>query len=149
MGSYADWDEEKRIEFLTRELEGKRPLIPSAMPMTNDVREVHCHTFDVDMSTVSHSHRHDCSISPSTFSSLDSSLLSPCHSVYIVCIFLYKIFCSVQPEGASADALAGLSDIAWGEVFVPAKVNAVGMHSMSQKKNNFTCSCWSTSGAQH
>ena len=40
MGSYADWDEETRIEFLTRELEGKRPLIPPAMPMTNDVREV-------------------------------------------------------------------------------------------------------------
>lgn len=40
LGSYAEWDEEKRIEFLTRELEGKRPLIPAAMPMTNDVREV-------------------------------------------------------------------------------------------------------------
>ena len=40
MGSYAEWDEEKRIEFLTRELEGKRPLVPPAMPMTNDVREV-------------------------------------------------------------------------------------------------------------
>ena len=40
LGSYAEWDEEKRIEFLTRELEGKRPLIPTAMPMTNDVREV-------------------------------------------------------------------------------------------------------------
>ena len=40
LGSYAEWDEDKRIEFLTRELEGKRPLIPTAMPMTNDVREV-------------------------------------------------------------------------------------------------------------
>ncbi len=40
MGSYAEWDEEKRIDFLTRELEGKRPLVPPAMPMTNDVREV-------------------------------------------------------------------------------------------------------------
>lgn len=40
LGSYAEWDEEKRIEFLTRELEGKRPLIPTAMPMTNDVKEV-------------------------------------------------------------------------------------------------------------
>lgn len=40
MGSYAEWDEEKKIEFLTTELQGKRPLIPAAMPMTNDVREV-------------------------------------------------------------------------------------------------------------
>ena len=40
LGSYAEWDEDKRFEFLTRELEGKRPLIPPAMPMTNDVREV-------------------------------------------------------------------------------------------------------------
>ena len=48
MGSYADWDEETRIEFLTRELEGKRPLIPPAMPMTNDVREVQSITSIVD-----------------------------------------------------------------------------------------------------
>ena len=40
LGSYAEWDEDKRLEFLTRELEGKRPLIPPAMPMTNDVKEV-------------------------------------------------------------------------------------------------------------
>lgn len=46
MGSYAEWDEEKRIDFLTRELEGKRPLVPPAMPMTNDVREV-IQTFQV------------------------------------------------------------------------------------------------------
>ncbi|KAF5957988.1 hypothetical protein HYC85_005213 [Camellia sinensis] len=28
MGTYSEWDEEKRLEFLTRELKGKRPLIP-------------------------------------------------------------------------------------------------------------------------
>ena len=40
LGSYAEWDEDKRLDFLTHELEGKRPLIPPAMPMTNDVKEV-------------------------------------------------------------------------------------------------------------
>ena len=40
LGSYAEWDEDKRLEFLTRELEGKRPLVPPAMPMTDDVKEV-------------------------------------------------------------------------------------------------------------
>ena len=28
MGTYSEWDEEKRLEFLTRELKGKRPLVP-------------------------------------------------------------------------------------------------------------------------
>ena len=41
LGSYAEWDEDKRLDFLSRELEGKRPLIPPAMPMTDDVKEVH------------------------------------------------------------------------------------------------------------
>lgn len=27
MGSYTEWDEEKKLEFLTRELKGKRPLV--------------------------------------------------------------------------------------------------------------------------
>lgn len=28
MGTYSDWDEDKKLEFLTRELKGKRPLVP-------------------------------------------------------------------------------------------------------------------------
>ncbi|KAK9823233.1 hypothetical protein WJX72_001252 [[Myrmecia] bisecta] len=40
MGSYAEWDEAKRVEWLTKELEGKRPLIPPSMPMTSNVKEV-------------------------------------------------------------------------------------------------------------
>lgn len=28
MGMYSEWDEDKRLEFLTRELKGKRPLVP-------------------------------------------------------------------------------------------------------------------------
>ncbi|WZZ58880.1 hypothetical protein YC2023_058987 [Brassica napus] len=28
MGTYSEWDEEKKLEFLTRELKGKRPLVP-------------------------------------------------------------------------------------------------------------------------
>ena len=28
LGSYLSWDEEARIAFLTRELSGKRPLLP-------------------------------------------------------------------------------------------------------------------------
>ncbi|KAG1676257.1 hypothetical protein FOA52_006475 [Chlamydomonas sp. UWO 241] len=40
MGSYAEWDEDKRVAFLTKELQGKRPLIPMDMPMSAEVREV-------------------------------------------------------------------------------------------------------------
>lgn len=40
MGSYLEWDEDTRLEFLTKELQGRRPLVPSDMPMTDEVREV-------------------------------------------------------------------------------------------------------------
>jgi hypothetical protein len=28
MGTYSEWDEEKKLKFLVTELKGKRPLIP-------------------------------------------------------------------------------------------------------------------------
>eukprot|EP00775_Hariotina_reticulata_P007911 gene7911-8107_t len=39
-GSYKEWDEEAKLEFLTRELNTRRPLIPLNMPMSDEVREV-------------------------------------------------------------------------------------------------------------
>eukprot|EP00882_Tetradesmus_deserticola_P002991 GHRQ01003176.1.p1 GENE.GHRQ01003176.1~~GHRQ01003176.1.p1 ORF type:complete len:1130 (+),score=552.97 GHRQ01003176.1:118-3507(+) len=39
-GSYKSWDEDTKCEFITRELETRRPLIPLNMPMTDEVREV-------------------------------------------------------------------------------------------------------------
>lgn len=34
MGTYSEWDEEKKLEFLTRELKGKRPLVPPSIEVT-------------------------------------------------------------------------------------------------------------------
>ena len=31
MGTYSEWDEEKKLEFLARELKGKRPLVPPSI----------------------------------------------------------------------------------------------------------------------
>lgn len=31
MGKYSEWDEDKRLEFLTKELKGKRPLVPPSI----------------------------------------------------------------------------------------------------------------------
>ncbi|PRQ31444.1 putative phosphoenolpyruvate carboxylase [Rosa chinensis] len=31
LGTHSEWDEEKKLEFLTRELKGKRPLVPLSM----------------------------------------------------------------------------------------------------------------------
>lgn len=28
MGTYSEWDEEKKLDFLIKELKGKRPLVP-------------------------------------------------------------------------------------------------------------------------
>ncbi|XP_039143170.1 phosphoenolpyruvate carboxylase 4 isoform X2 [Dioscorea cayenensis subsp. rotundata] len=40
MGVYSEWDEDKKLEFLTRELKGKRPLIPPSIEVVPDVKEV-------------------------------------------------------------------------------------------------------------
>ena len=40
VGSYKEWSEEKKIEFLKSEIEGKRPLIPHQLECSDEVREV-------------------------------------------------------------------------------------------------------------
>ncbi|GAY63941.1 hypothetical protein CUMW_229670 [Citrus unshiu] len=40
MGTYSEWDEDKKLEFLTRELKGKRPLVPPTIEVPSDVKEV-------------------------------------------------------------------------------------------------------------
>ncbi|BAT98898.1 hypothetical protein VIGAN_10025900 [Vigna angularis var. angularis] len=40
LGTYSEWDEEKKLNFLTRELKGKRPLVPPSIEVVPDVREV-------------------------------------------------------------------------------------------------------------
>ena len=40
LGSYAEWDEERRLEFLVRELDNPRPLIPPDLDATPEVRDV-------------------------------------------------------------------------------------------------------------
>lgn len=40
LGSYAAWDEAKRLSWLLAELQGRRPLLPPGMEMTPDCAEV-------------------------------------------------------------------------------------------------------------
>lgn len=40
MGIYSEWDEERKLDFLTRELKGKRPLVPPTIEVIADVKEV-------------------------------------------------------------------------------------------------------------
>jgi phosphoenolpyruvate carboxylase len=40
LGSYKEWSEEKKQEFLIYELTNKRPLIPSDMPCSEEVKDV-------------------------------------------------------------------------------------------------------------
>ncbi len=40
LGSYLEWSEEQRIEFLVRELNSKRPLLPRELPDDPTLREV-------------------------------------------------------------------------------------------------------------
>ena len=36
--SYKEWDEERKIAWLTEELATKRPLMPADMPMSDEAR---------------------------------------------------------------------------------------------------------------
>jgi phosphoenolpyruvate carboxylase len=40
LGSYADWNEERRVEFLLAELAGRRPLIPAGLDAAPEVLDV-------------------------------------------------------------------------------------------------------------
>lgn len=40
MGTYSEWDEKKKIEFLVKELKGKRPLVPPTIEVSSEVKEV-------------------------------------------------------------------------------------------------------------
>ncbi|KAK7306976.1 hypothetical protein VNO77_39637 [Canavalia gladiata] len=40
MGTYSEWDEDRKLDFLTRELKGKRPLVPHSIEVAPDVKEV-------------------------------------------------------------------------------------------------------------
>lgn len=40
LGSYKEWDEEKRMDFLVKELVSKRPLLPPTLPMSAEVEDV-------------------------------------------------------------------------------------------------------------
>ncbi|KAF8095367.1 hypothetical protein N665_0335s0015 [Sinapis alba] len=40
LGTYSEWDEEKKLDFLTKELKGKRPLVPPTIEVVPEVKEV-------------------------------------------------------------------------------------------------------------
>ncbi|KAK9705041.1 hypothetical protein RND81_07G029100 [Saponaria officinalis] len=46
VGTYSEWDEDKKLDFLTKELKGKRPLVPASIQVAPDVKEV-LETFQV------------------------------------------------------------------------------------------------------
>ena len=40
LGEFSEWSEDGRMEWLVKELQSKRPLVPPAMPLTGEVKEV-------------------------------------------------------------------------------------------------------------
>ncbi|KAI3782201.1 hypothetical protein L2E82_12236 [Cichorium intybus] len=40
IGKYSEWNEAKKVDFLAKELKGKRPLIPPTIEVSRDVQEV-------------------------------------------------------------------------------------------------------------
>ena len=40
LGNFSEWSEDERVEWLVKELQSRRPLVPPAMPLTDEVKEV-------------------------------------------------------------------------------------------------------------
>ena len=40
LGDFSEWGEDERVEWLVKELQSKRPLVPPTMPLTDEVKEV-------------------------------------------------------------------------------------------------------------
>ena len=40
LGVYSEWDEEKKLDFLTRELKGKRPLVPPNIEVSTSLHNL-------------------------------------------------------------------------------------------------------------
>ena len=39
LGDFSEWGEDERVEWLVKELQSKRPLVPPAMPLTEEVKD--------------------------------------------------------------------------------------------------------------
>src|SRR5690606_9986115 len=40
LGAYAEWDEERRLAFLSAEVDSPRPLVPTSLDASDEVRDV-------------------------------------------------------------------------------------------------------------
>ena len=61
LGDFSEWSEDARMEWLVKELQSKRPLVPPAMPLTGEVKEVRPAVWDPSIRDAN-SIWHNCTI---------------------------------------------------------------------------------------
>lgn len=101
LGSFKEWDEDKRVEFLLKELESKRPLLPHDMPMSDEVSDV-INTFKM--------------LGELPGDSLGAYIISMAHTASdVLAVVLLQKECGVNPYLRVAPLFETLDDLEYAE----------------------------------
>ena len=147
LGSYSDWSETKRQEFLVAELGSKRPLIPEDMPASAEVQEV-LDTFRM-LATIPRDSLGAYVISmarrPSDVLAVEllqkeARIAEPLRVV--------PLFETISDLQASREVMADLLDLPWYRTRVGSKLEIMIGYSDSSKDGGRLSSAWELYQAQ-
>jgi len=100
-GSYKEWDEDTRMEFLLKELDNNRPLLPHDMPMSDEVADV-INTFKM--------------LAELPSDSLGAYIISMAHAASdVLTVVLLQKECGVTPYLRVAPLFETLDDLEYAE----------------------------------
>lgn len=147
LGSYAEWSEERRSQFLVAELFSKRPLVPRDLPASPEVREV-LNTFAM-LATL-----------PSD--SLGAYVISMAHapSDVLAVELLQKeagipeprrvvpLFETIDDLRACQDVVASLLEVAWYRERIDGRLEVMIGYSDSSKDGGRLAAAWELYQAQ-
>jgi phosphoenolpyruvate carboxylase len=101
IGSYKEWSEEKRMEFLVSELSSKRPLLPPHLPMSAEVSDV-INTFRM--------------LAQLPYGSLGAYIISMAHTASdVLAVELLQKECGMDPSLRVVPLFETLDDLEYAE----------------------------------
>ncbi len=147
LGSYAEWPEAQRAEFLVSELSSNRPLIPPDLPASEDVREV-LDTFAM--------------LATLPPDSLGAYVISMAHNASDVLavellqkeagvaqpLRVVPLFETIDDLRASQDIVASLLSVPWYRSRIDARLEAMIGYSDSSKDGGRLAAAWELYQAQ-
>jgi phosphoenolpyruvate carboxylase len=147
LGSYAEWPEAQRAEFLVSELSSNRPLIPADLPASEEVREV-LDTFGM--------------LATLPADSLGAYVISMAHNASDVLavellqkeagvaqpLRVVPLFETIDDLRASQDIVASLLAVPWYRSRIDARLEAMIGYSDSSKDGGRLAAAWELYQAQ-